>query len=102
MRGASRVADQPGFILHSYPYSETSLLVETFTRAHGRIPLIAGALKSRKLVAPFSDRVASPRGYFVVASKAAAAKPEVQDFMAWMKAEARDLDSARPTGRGRA
>ncbi|MEO7760782.1 MAG: DNA repair protein RecO, partial [Casimicrobiaceae bacterium] len=28
-----------------YPYSETSLLVETFTRSHGRVPLIAKGAK---------------------------------------------------------
>jgi DNA repair protein RecO (recombination protein O) len=45
MRGAQRVADQHGFVLHSYPYSETSLLVEAFTREHGRVPLIAKGAK---------------------------------------------------------
>jgi len=45
VRGASRVADQSGFVLHSYPYSETSLLVEVFTRDHGRVPLIAKGAK---------------------------------------------------------
>jgi DNA repair protein RecO (recombination protein O) len=45
MAGSTRVADRPGFILHSYPYSETSLLVEAFTREHGRVPLIAKGAK---------------------------------------------------------
>jgi DNA repair protein RecO (recombination protein O) len=45
MRGAQRVADQYGFVLHSYPYSETSLLVESFTREHGRVPLVAKGAK---------------------------------------------------------
>jgi len=44
-RGAQRIADQPGFVLHSYPYSETSLLVESFTREHGRVPLVAKGAK---------------------------------------------------------
>ena len=35
---ARRLEDQPGFVLHSYPYSESSVIVETFTRAHGRVP----------------------------------------------------------------
>jgi len=30
-------------VLHTYPYSETSLIVETYTRAHGRVPMIAKA-----------------------------------------------------------
>lgn len=54
------------------------------------MPLIAGSMKSRKLVAPLSDRVASARSYFMVAAAAAAGKPEVQEFMAWLEAEARD------------
>ncbi len=40
-----RVANQPGFVLHSYPYKETSLIVEVFAREHGRIPLIAKGAK---------------------------------------------------------
>ncbi len=40
-----RVANQPGFVLHSYPYKETSLIVEVFTRDHGRVPLIAKGAK---------------------------------------------------------
>jgi DNA repair protein RecO (recombination protein O) len=45
MRGGARVAGDSGFILHSYPYSETSLLLESFTREHGRVPLIAKGAK---------------------------------------------------------
>ena len=40
-----RVSGQPGFVLHSYPYKETSLIVEVFARDHGRIPLIAKGAK---------------------------------------------------------
>jgi DNA repair protein RecO (recombination protein O) len=36
-----KVEQQPGFILHSYPYRETSLIVELFSRDHGRVPLVA-------------------------------------------------------------
>lgn len=38
-----RQDDQPAFVLHTYPYLETSLLVETFTRNFGRVPLVAKA-----------------------------------------------------------
>lgn len=35
-------------MLHSYPYSETSLLLEVFSRAHGRVPILAkGARRPR-------------------------------------------------------
>jgi len=36
-----RVDRAAAFVLHAYPYSETSLLVEGFTRTHGRLPWIA-------------------------------------------------------------
>jgi len=41
----ARVIDQPGFVLHSYPYKETSLIVDVFTRDHGRIALVAKGAK---------------------------------------------------------
>ena len=40
-----RVASQPAFVLHSYPYKETSLIVEVFSRDYGRVPLIAKGAK---------------------------------------------------------
>lgn len=36
-----RVDQQPGFVLHSYPWRETSLIVEVFSRDHGRVALVA-------------------------------------------------------------
>ncbi len=49
--GRARHDSQPAFVLHSYPYRETSLIVETFTRNHGRIALVArGARRPRSLV----------------------------------------------------
>jgi DNA repair protein RecO (recombination protein O) len=41
----SRVTEQPAFVLHSYPYKETSLIVDVFTRDHGRIALVAKGAK---------------------------------------------------------
>ncbi len=39
---------QPAFVLHTYPYRETSLVVETFTRNFGRVGLVArGARRPR-------------------------------------------------------
>ncbi len=40
-----RVTEQPGFVLHSYPYKETSLIVEIFARDYGRVALIAKGAK---------------------------------------------------------
>ncbi|HZI83209.1 MAG TPA: DNA repair protein RecO [Casimicrobiaceae bacterium] len=40
--------DQPGFVLHSYPYRETSAIVETFSASYGRVALVArGAKRTR-------------------------------------------------------
>jgi DNA repair protein RecO (recombination protein O) len=40
-----RITGQPGFVLHSYPYKETSLIVDVFTRDHGRVSLVAKGAK---------------------------------------------------------
>ena len=36
---------QPAYVLHASPYRETSLLLETFTRDHGRVGLIARGVR---------------------------------------------------------
>lgn len=47
-RDPARQEAQPGFVLHSFPFRETSLVVEAFTRNHGRISLVArGARRPR-------------------------------------------------------
>ena len=40
-----RISHEPSFVLHSYPFSESSLILEMFTRAHGRVALIAKGAK---------------------------------------------------------
>jgi DNA repair protein RecO (recombination protein O) len=43
-----RIEHEPGYVLHTYPYMETSLIVETFTRSHGRVAVLArGARRPR-------------------------------------------------------
>lgn len=50
-RSELRVANEPGLVLHSYPYKETSLIVEAFTRQHGRVALVArGAKRPRSVL----------------------------------------------------
>ncbi|MCA3220986.1 MAG: DNA repair protein RecO [Burkholderiales bacterium] len=56
--GNDRVDQQPGFVLHSYPWRETSLIIEAFTRDHGRMALVARGAKRptsqlRGLLDPF-------------------------------------------------
>jgi len=56
--------------------------------ALGRSPLIDVLLREKRLVAPFRPTLASPRSYYLIQSAAAARKPEVQAFVAWLHREA--------------
>ncbi|MBX6317360.1 DNA repair protein RecO [Pigmentiphaga sp.] len=40
-----RVDEVPAFLLHSYPYRESSLILDVFTRTHGRLALVAKGAK---------------------------------------------------------
>ena len=44
-RSDFRIAEQPSFVLHSYPYRETSLVLDVFSRDHGRVALVAKGAK---------------------------------------------------------
>jgi len=55
----SRIEQQPGFVLHSYPWRETSLIIEAFTREFGRVAVVARGAKRptsqfRGLLSPFN------------------------------------------------
>jgi DNA repair protein RecO (recombination protein O) len=48
MTNRNRVDGQPAFVLHSYPFRETSLIIEVFSRDFGRVALLArGARRPR-------------------------------------------------------
>ncbi|MBE0590524.1 MAG: DNA repair protein RecO, partial [Hydrogenophaga sp.] len=40
-----RFSEEPAFVLHRYDWSESSLVLEVFTRHHGRIALVAKGVK---------------------------------------------------------
>jgi DNA repair protein RecO (recombination protein O) len=40
-----RISDEPAFVLHRYDWSESSLILEVFTRHHGRVALVAKGAK---------------------------------------------------------
>ncbi len=40
-----RIADEPAYILHRYDWSESSLILDVFTRQHGRVALVARGAK---------------------------------------------------------
>jgi len=42
---AKRIADEPAFVLHSYDWSESSLILEVFCRRQGRVALVAKGAK---------------------------------------------------------
>jgi DNA repair protein RecO (recombination protein O) len=46
MAERARQESREAFILHSYPYRETSLLLEVFARAFGRVSMVARAARS--------------------------------------------------------
>ncbi|HSW18159.1 MAG TPA: DNA repair protein RecO [Ramlibacter sp.] len=45
MATARRISDEPGYVLHRYDWSESSLILEVFTRRHGRVALVAKGAK---------------------------------------------------------
>lgn len=62
-----RVSLQPAFVLHHRPYRETSMLVELFTKEHGRISVIARGVRTQKsriraLIQPFVPLLVSWQG----------------------------------------
>jgi DNA repair protein RecO (recombination protein O) len=40
-----RISDEPAFVLHRYDWSESSLILDVFTRHHGRVALVAKGAK---------------------------------------------------------
>lgn len=51
MSGKQRIDRQLAYVLHWYPYSETSLMVDVYSRDYGRIPLLArGARRPRSVL----------------------------------------------------
>ena len=45
MATARRFTHEPAFVLHRYDWSESSLILEVFTRQHGRVALVAKGAK---------------------------------------------------------
>jgi DNA-binding transcriptional LysR family regulator len=64
--------------------------------ALGVSPLINEAIRSGTLVAPFDRQVDGPHGYYLIRSRAGAARPQVAAFCAWLREEATDDVVAEP------
>lgn len=56
--------------------------------ALGRSPLVKDLIDSKQLVAPFKSMADPARAYFVIVSRDAAQRPEVDAFVEWLKSEA--------------
>jgi LysR family glycine cleavage system transcriptional activator len=54
----------------------------------GRTPLVKDLLASGELVAPFKTSADPARAYYAVVSKNAEGRPQVAEFVAWLKQEA--------------
>ena len=55
---STRHKDEAGYVLHTYPYQETSLIVDVFTREFGRVAMVAKGAKRphsplRSVLMPF-------------------------------------------------
>jgi DNA-binding transcriptional LysR family regulator len=57
--------------------------------ALGRSPLVRKALASGELVAPFKRSADPSRAYYAIISSHSEGRPEVADFLAWLKDEAK-------------
>ena len=57
--------------------------------AIGRSPLVRKMITSGELVAPFKRTTDPARGYYAVLSKNSAGRPEVADFVNWLKEESK-------------
>ena len=42
---AQRISHEPAYVLHHYDWSESSLILDVFTRQHGRVALVAKGAK---------------------------------------------------------
>src|SRR5512138_32233 len=56
--------------------------------ALGRTPLVKDLVASGELVAPFKSSADPARAYYAVVSETAEGRPEVSEFVAWLKQEA--------------
>ena len=56
--------------------------------ALGRTPLVRDLITAKDLVAPFTRTADPARAYFAITSPSAVNRPEVADFVAWLKEEA--------------
>jgi len=80
---------KPASVLHFSMYDQLiQAAVNGQGVALGRLPLVNELIAQRKLVAPFSASLVSPRSYYLFQSQASRHKSEVREFLNWLIAEA--------------
>ena len=62
-----KIVNEPGYLLHQRAYSETSLLLEIFSRNHGRMTAVAKGVKRKKsrtlgILVPFQSLIVAWSG----------------------------------------
>ena len=81
---------KPASVLHFSMYDQMiHAAINGQGVALGRLPLLNSLLAQKQLVAPFKNTVVSPRSYFLFESDASHKKPEVQEFLGWLRTEVR-------------
>ena len=80
---------KPAGALHFSQYDQViQAAIDGHGVALGTSPLVRRLVSEGRLVVPLSRKGHSSRAYFLVAAASAAARPEVQAFVAWMKGQA--------------
>lgn len=80
---------KPASVLHFSMYDQLiQAAVNGQGVALGRLPLVNELIAQRRLVAPFSAGMVSPRSYYLFQSQASRHKSEVREFLNWLIAEA--------------
>jgi DNA-binding transcriptional LysR family regulator len=89
---------QPRGALHLTQYDQVILAaVDGQGVAIATSPLVKHLIRDGRLVAPLQQRAASSRAYYVAVAAPSAKRPEVEAFVQWLIAQAKE-DEARDTG----
>ena len=75
-RAVAKVLHEPAYILHSQPYRDTSLLLDVFTRHHGRVSVLAKGAKR-----PYTQWRASSFQTFQTLSMSFTTKSDVKTLL---------------------
>jgi LysR family glycine cleavage system transcriptional activator len=94
-RGEGRLQPRR-WVVFNYTHQQVQAALTGHAIALGRLPLVATALAQGDLIEPFGveGREPSRVAYWLVASSAAQARPEVAEFARWLLAQAEETRAA--------